>query len=156
MSRQRTPRKTVIAKEHEARLGPGLHPAKVELFADTVARARLASGEVVRARVAPEVEPAFVEECLRLGRTVLLADSEQGPAIIGALQTSRALGPSADGTLLLDADVVRLRAASLATIEVGASALRFEPTGLVRMEGNKLVVDVSSLVRFLSARVELP
>lgn len=156
MARQRVTGKRADKREHEDRLGPGMHAASIELFAAPVARVRLPTGKVVRAKVAPEVEPAFVEECLRLGRTVVLVDGEQGPVIVGALQTSRALGPSADGVLNLEADMLRLRAGSLATIEVGQSALRLESTGLVRMEGNKLVLDVSSLVRFLSARVELP
>jgi hypothetical protein len=156
MAQKRTSQKRSAKPEPKVLLGPGMHGATVELFADTTARARLATGEVVRATVAPGVEAAFVEECLRLGRTVVLVDGESGPLLVGALQTTRALGPAADGTLVLEADTVRLRAATLATLEVGQSTLRLEPTGLLRIEGNKLVVDVSSLVRFLSARVELP
>jgi hypothetical protein len=142
--------------EKKAVLGPGVHPAKVELHAGTTATVRLLAGDRLTVEIAPEVEPAFVAECLREGRTVLLAQTETGPTLVGALQTTRAVGHDVDGVLEIDAREIRMYAGRGFSLEVGSSAVRAEPNGTLRLEGERLTVDVGSLVRFLSARVELP
>jgi hypothetical protein len=142
--------------EKRAVLGPGVHPAKVELHAGTTARVRLFTGDRLAVEIAPEVEPAFVEECLREGRTVLLAQGEVGPLLVGALQTTRAVAHDVDGVLEIDAREIRMFAGRGFSLEVGSSAVRADPNGSLRLEGERLTVDVGSLVRFLSARVELP
>lgn len=144
------------AEPRKLRLGPGAHLGKVELLTGTTARVRLLGGAHLQVEIAPEVEPLFVEECLRHGRTVILADGESGPLLVGALQTSRAIHHGVDGTLEIDARTIRLRAESSIAVEVGSVAIRAEHGGTLRLEGERLSVDVSSVVRFLSARVELP
>ncbi|MDI1429100.1 hypothetical protein [Polyangium sorediatum] len=143
-------------KPAPAALGPGLFVGKIEFASDGAYRVRTADGRRVTAVLADEVEPAFAEECLRTGRTVFVTDTERGPTVLGALQTSRGLVREASGLVTLSAQDLRLRADRSITIESGQAALRLEKEGILRAEGERMVVDMSSLVRFLSALVELP
>jgi hypothetical protein len=139
-----------------ATLGPGVHPAKVELAAGGTFRVRTLAGVRVEAAAADGVEPGLAEECLREGRTVLVADSATGPLILGALQTRRSPLTVEEGVVRLDAEHLRLSADKTITIEAGPVRMRVDPSGVLRLEGERLVVDMGALVRFLSARVELP
>jgi hypothetical protein len=137
-------------------LGPGLHAAYIELRAGGRYRARLPSGVRVAAVLGDGVEPALAEECLRAGRMVILCDTERGPTLIGALQTSRSVVREADGALSIAARTIRLKADQALVVEAGPVALRLEQSGLMRAEGEKMIIDMGSNVRVLSALVELP
>ncbi|MDI1477253.1 hypothetical protein [Polyangium sp. y55x31] len=143
-------------KPAPAALGPGLFVGKIEFASDGTYRVRTVEGRRVTAVLADDVEPAFAEECLRTGRTVFVTETERGPTVLGALQTSRGLVREASGLVTLSAQDLRLRAERSLTLESGQAALRLEKAGILRAEGERMVVDMSSLVRFLSALVELP
>jgi hypothetical protein len=137
-------------------LGPGLHALHIDLFADGECRVRTLTGERMRAVVGDAVDPALVEECLRFGRMVIGADTERGPTVIGALQTTRSLSHEPDGTVVLEAKEIRLRARERVRVEAGASSLSLQKAGRSNLRGERLVIDMSSNVRVLSALVELP
>jgi hypothetical protein len=142
-----------------AALGPGLHPATVEARKDGVEiafRVRLLDGRRLSVPVSEHVERELVEECMRLGRPVVLCEGERGPAIMGALQTSRAVALDVDGALDVTAKDIKLRAEGTLSIESGPVTLRVDQRGVLRLEGDRMVIDMGSLVRLLSARVELP
>ncbi|MDI3291323.1 hypothetical protein [Polyangium sp. 15x6] len=144
-------------------LGPGLHPGRIEMAMATSAdgderayRVRLASGRHLTARLDGAVARDFAEECLRGGRTVVLVDGPDGPRIAGALQVASALEKDERGTLALEAKHLRVRADQSIVLEVPGGSLAFEPGGALRLEGDKLVIDMAALVRIFAARVELP
>jgi hypothetical protein len=149
----------------EAALGPGLHAGHLEMVTASADegrergqsyRVRLASGRRVAARLGKAVAADFADECLRDGRTVVLVESPGGVEIAGALQVSKALAKDPQGTLTLEARHVRVRADQSIVLEVPGGALSLEPGGAVRLEGDKLVIDMAALVRVFAARVELP
>lgn len=137
-------------------LGPGLHGAFIELATEGSYRVRTTAGEHLRAELAPGVSPALAMECLRAGRMVILVGSPRGPAIVGALQTAPAVEKDADGVVAVDAREIRLRAERSILIEAGPVTIRGDESGALRMEGDRLVLDMPALVRVLSARMELP
>ncbi len=137
-------------------LGPGLHGGVIELATEERYRVRTASGAHVSAGLLPGVQPALATECLRTGRMVIVVDTERGPAIAGALQTALAVERDADGVVSVDAREIRLRAERALLIEAGPVTIRADESGALRMEGDRLVLDMAALVRVLSARVELP
>lgn len=137
-------------------LGPGLHGGVIELAADSQYRVRLLSGDRVSATLLPGVQPDLALECLRTSRTVLLVDSDRGPMIAGALQTSVAVERDADGIVEVRAREIRLRADTALLIEAGPVTIRADESGALRMEGDRMVLDMAALVRVLSARMELP
>lgn len=138
-------------------LGPGMHPGRIELrAAEGSYRVRLDAGRVVAAALGAGVSPALAEECLRDGRTVILLDSPRGAVIAGALQVAPSLAPDERGTLAIDARHIRLRAAESLSLEVPGAGLLVEPGGAVRLEGDKLVIDMAAMVRIFSARVDIP
>lgn len=165
MAKSRVVRQSAIetASRREASLGPGLHPGRVEMAvaagagpAGPAFQVRLANGRNLVAALAEGVSPAFVAQCMREGRTVVLVNEARGAVIAGALQTSSAAAADARGVLALEARHLRLRAEETLELEVPGSSLRLEPGGAVRIEGDRLVLDMAALVRILSARVEVP
>ena len=144
-----------VAKPAEA-LGPGVHAAKIELESSGTLRVRTVAGQRLTAVLGDDVELAFAEECFRTGRTVFICDTERGPTVMGALQTSRGLVREGDGLTTLAATDLRIRADRSITLESGSVSLRLEKTGLVRAEGERLILDMASVIRLLSAQVELP
>ncbi len=76
--------------------------------------------------------------------------------VLGALQTERSIVREQDGSLSVSAKKIRFKAEQSLVFETGEAALRMSPDGLLKLEGDKMVIDVGGLVRFLSARVEFP
>ena len=146
----------VGAERGSALLGPGLHGGTIELATDRSYRVRMTDGTRRVAKLAAGVDRALADECLRDGRMMVLADGRGGPVILGALQTSRGVTIEPDGTALLRARSLRLHAEHSFTIEAGTTSLRLDASGAVRTRGDRLVVDMASNVRFVSALVELP
>jgi hypothetical protein len=166
------------APRREAELGPGLHLGVVEMAvkrpepepaaaieparaADLQAgapayRVRLRDGRRFATMLAPGVAPSFIDACMREGRAVVLAGSASGVVIEGALQTTAAPAPDARGALTLEARHLRIRAEQTIALEVPGASLRLEPGGAVRLEGDRLVIDMAALVRIFSTRVEVP
>jgi len=137
-------------------LGAGLHAAFIELRTDDGFRVRTPDERRFQAVLAYGVDPALVDECFRGSRLVILSDTPRGVAILGALQTTRSLSHEPDGTVTLDAKKIRLRAEQGVVLEAGQTSLRMDKKGAMRTEGHRMVIDMSSNVRVLSALVELP
>ena len=166
MARSRTTASTTprAARPGAALLGPGLHPALVERIAPAPIdearpawyQVRLVDGRTLRAALAPGVTPALIDTCAREGRNVVLMEGPAGVLIAGALQTAPTPAPDARGTLALEARHLRLRGTETLEIEVPGASLRMEPGGALRLEGDRLVIDMAALVRIFSGRVEIP
>ncbi|HSN99769.1 MAG TPA: hypothetical protein VLS89_15845 [Candidatus Nanopelagicales bacterium] len=152
--------KTTLSKRPEPtpeRLGPGLHLVHLDLGAAGATAVRTLDGRRLAAFVADEVDPALIAECRRAGRPMIACDAERGPTIVGALQTAPSVQRERDGTLVLSGKRVRVVAEQGVTLEAGAAAaMSLEASGKARVVGDRMVIDMSSNVRVLSALVELP
>ena len=138
-------------------LGAGLHPATPELKDGRSYRLRLFGGEHLTATLAPGVSEKLVDECLATRRTVVLADGERGPVIIGALQTAPTPHVEAkSGVFEVEAEHIRLCAGATIALKVRAASVALERSVVARIEGEHMVIDVAALVRVLAAKVELP
>jgi len=149
-ARQRAP------EPEGTRLGPGAHLARVELRAGASYRIRTAAGTRLSATLADGVEVALVDECLRHGRMILACDTERGPTIVGAVQTARSIGADEHGALAFNATSIRLKADQTLRIEAGPVTLTVDKAGVLRLQGDKMTIDMGALIRLVSARVELP
>ncbi len=139
-----------------APLAPGLHAGTIELQLGDVFRVRLLGGAVIAATVDDGVDPALARECLRRSQRVIVTAGPRGPLILGALQTTVPIARDADGAVSIAAKKIRLKAEQGIVLESGEAVLRLQADGAFKLEGDKMVVDVAGLVRFLSARVEFP
>lgn len=137
-------------------LGPGLHPAVIELRSGAAFRVRLMDESRRNAVLGDGVDPGLADECLRTGRLVILCDTRRGATLVGALQTAPSITREPDGTLALEGKTIRLRAEKAVVIEAGSASLSLDHGGSVRAEGDRMVIDMGSNVRVLSALVELP
>jgi hypothetical protein len=149
----------VKAPERRARpsaLGPGLHGAVIELKAGRAFQLRTTEGQRVLAELAPGVDPRLADECLRQGSMVIVSDTPRGPEIAGALVTSLAPARSEEGVVTFEGKELRLRAERSLSLEVGPVSLSAEDSGAMRLEGDRLVIDMAALVRVFSSKVELP
>jgi hypothetical protein len=156
MATPKAPRKTAPASRTAA-LGPGIHAATVELKNGASYRVKLLDGRRAKATVAPGVSPKLLDECLRSRRLVMLADGEDGPTVIGALQTAPVPQVQEDaGVYEVKAKEIRFKAATSIVLETGSSSLVLEKSGLARVAGDRLVIDVATLLRVLATKVELP
>ncbi len=136
-----------------AALAPGLHAATIELAAKGSYRLRTATGEQVKARLAPGVDPALANECLRDRRTVLVTAHPTGALIVGALQVTASAAPT---TLRLEASDIELCAEKTIVLRVGKSLVVVSEQGVVQMVGEGMTVRMAKAMRVLSANVELP
>lgn len=139
------------------RLGPGLHLVHLDLGPADAPMVRTLDGRRIAALVGDGVDPRLIAECRRAGRAMIACDLERGVTIVGALQTAPSVEREPDGTLLLEGTRVRIVAEKGVTVEAGeAASMALESTGKARMVGDRMVIDMSSNVRVLSALVELP
>ncbi|WP_437312621.1 hypothetical protein [Sorangium sp. So ce385] len=138
------------------RLGPGLSAATIEVRAGDAFRIRTTGGVRARAVLGDDVDPALADECLRTGRLVIACDTERGPTIVGALQTRAPAERDDDGLVSLRAKDIKIRADRTLAIEAGPFTLRVDRAGVARLEGHRMVIDMSEIIRLLAARVELP
>lgn len=140
----------------------GLHVATVELLQERTAqetsyRVRLLTGELIDASLGPGVEPALALECLRDRRSLLVHHDGQGTRILGALQTSAsATRTTRAGDTELAGHEVDLCAERRVSIRAGSTTLSLDHAGNVRLNGQRLTLDLAALVRIVSASVELP
>ncbi|APR80671.1 Hypothetical protein A7982_06018 [Minicystis rosea] len=139
-----------------ARLGPGLHAVTIEMRTEDAYRVRLPDGTRLPACLGDDVDTALAEDCLRTGRPMIAADTERGPTLLGALQTRLPVERDEDGRVAVRAKELRFVAERGLSIEAGSFALRVDAAGAARFEGNRMVIDMSELVRVLASRVELP
>lgn len=138
-------------------LGAGIHAATIELRDGESYRVKLLSGRRATATPAPGVSPKLLNDCLGARRMVMLADGERGPVILGVLQTAPT--PHVDpesGAFEVEAKHIRLRADATITLKAGSASLALAESGVARIEGDQVVLNVATLLRALAARVELP
>ena len=147
-----------ISERHEraSALGPGLHGATIELRSGSAFRIRTTEGRLLNAALADGVDPALADDCLRTGRMIIVSDTPRGPEIAGALMSSLPVARGEDGVVTIDAKELRLRADRTLSLEVGSVSLSAESSGAMRLEGDRLVIDMAALVRIFSSKVELP
>ena len=138
------------------RLGPGLHAARIEGAAEGGVTVRLASGELVAAIAGENLEPAFLEECTRDRRTLLVSEESGVVVILGALQTARAIERDSTDRARIAAQRIDLVAEDGVRIQVGKALLEMEASGAVRIGGDRLTIDMATVVRVLAALAELP
>jgi len=153
------PKTTLIKKTKPGteQLGPGLHLVHLDLSSDDSIMVRTIDGQRIVAVLGDGVDLRLVDECRRAGRPMIACDMERGVTVMGALQTTPTVEREPDGTLVLEGTRVRIVAEKGVTMEAGTNAsLALEATGKTRMVGDRLVLDMSSNVRVLSALVELP
>lgn len=144
-------------KAEASALGPGLHLVTLDLGRAGETRVRTLDGRILRAAISEDVAPDLVAECRRSSRPMIACDTSRGPTIMGALQTQPSLVREPDGTVVLTGKRVRIAAEDRVLIEAGDAAnVVLEAPGKARMVGDRLVIDMSSNVRVLSALVELP
>ena len=144
------------ARRAAAGLGPGLHAARIEGAAEGRLTVRLASGELAPAIAGEGLEPAFLEECTRDRRTVLVSEESGAIVLLGALQTSRAIERDSVDRARLAAQRIDLVAEDGVRIQVGKALLEMEASGVVRIGGDRLTIDMATVVRVLAALAELP
>lgn len=145
------------SKAAAAALGPGLHLVTLDLGSAGETRVRTLDGRRLRAVVSDDVDADLLAECRRAARPMIACDTPRGPTIVGALQTQPSITRDPDGTVVLSGKRVRIAADERVLIEAGDSAhLALEAPGKARLTGDRLVLDMSSNVRVLSALVELP
>lgn len=137
-------------------LSPGLHAAFIEMASDKSFRIRSVNGQRMLARLGDGVERALVEQCMRSNQLVIITATDAEVLILGALQTQRTFHREPDGTLMIESERVELRAEKEVRLQTGASALKLNEDGKVRINGHRMVLDVDTNVRVLSALVELP
>lgn len=137
-------------------LGDGLHAATVEMATGASLRLRLPGGDRITAVLGDGVERELVAECMRDGRHVIVTDSSRGPIVIGALQTARVIARDERGNLTLDARDVRLVAERSLVLEAGPVVLKLERAGVLKAEGERMTIDMSTFLRVFAPRVELP
>lgn len=137
-------------------LSPGLHAGHVELVSDTTVCVRTLDGRRLTCRLTDGVERALIEQCMSSNQLVILAAAGDHALILGALQTHRAFRPDAEGNLVIEGKRVQLHAEQELELKTGDSALKLNRNGKLRVNGHRLVLDVTTNVRVLSALVELP
>lgn len=148
--------KVLDTEPRSALLTPGLHAAHLEMASERSFRIRLLGGQRVLARLGDGVERELVEQCLRSNQLVIVTATETDVLILGALQTQRTFHREPDGTLMIESKRVEVRAEDEVQLRSGASAVKLREDGRVRINGHRMVLDVDTNVRVLSALVELP
>ena len=156
MTKRTLAQKKKAPEAEPAVLAPGLHAGTIELRSGDAFRVRLLGGPVVAATLDDAVEPGLAQECQRRGLRVIVTDSARGPIILGALQTAVPVAREADGAVTIAGKKIHIKADQGVVLESGEASLRLQRDGAFKLEGDKMVVDVAGLVRFLSARVEFP
>jgi hypothetical protein len=149
------PRLEVVTPPQPA-LPAGLHGVIVELRTREGFRVRSMAGERFVAVVGDGVEVELLEECMRTGRMAIACQTVRGPTLVGGLQTTRSLVREADGSVWLDAQEIKLRGKKKLHLQAGTVTLVLDDSGRLQTAGERMVIDMSSNVKVLSALVELP
>lgn len=151
------PRSARARKQAAPALAPGIHLGRIEMLSGAVYSVSVGPRRSVMVELAEGFEAAFAEECLREQRPVIVSVDEDGRAVLaGALQTTRGVSRDREGSARIEATRLDLRAEEGATIAVGRTLLRIDRRGAVKIVGDKMTLDITEVVRVLSARCELP
>ena len=135
---------------------PGLDAVNLEARDGDAFVARLSDGERATVTLAPGLSPALVEECLENGRMMLVRYCEDVPILLGALQTEPSALRQRDGVVTLRGRDVRVEAEQQLHLEAGATRLSIDPRGKLQLVGERLTMQVASLIKLIAAKVELP
>jgi len=156
MAKKRLLASVPAPSERALPLGPGLHGAFVELRSGDSYQIRTTDGRRLFAALSEGVEAALIDDCLRTASMVIVTETARGPEIAGALMRALPAARSEDGVVTLEGKEVRLRGERSLSVEVGPVSLLADESGTMRIEGDRLVIDMAALVRIFSTRVELP
>jgi hypothetical protein len=157
MAKPKSSARKQALKGTPAALGAGIHAATVELKEGASYHLKLLDGRRTMAILARGVAPKLLDDCLHSRRVVLLADGETGPMILGALQTAEVPRIHQEtGVFEVEATHIRLRADASIVLRVGSASLGLERSGIGRIEGDQMVIDVATLLRVLATKVALP
>lgn len=137
----------------EAALAPGLHAATIELALKGSFRLRTMTGERVKARLGPGVDPGLAEECLKQRRTVLVTAGPRGAIIVGAIQVTAS---ESRENVRLEGEEIELCASNKIALRVGKALLVIDANGAIQMVGETTTMKMAKAVRVRSANVELP
>jgi hypothetical protein len=137
----------------EPALAPGLNAATIDLVSKGSFRLRMMTGERVRARLGPGVDPALADECLKQRRTVLVTAGPKGPIIVGAVQVTAS---ERREKLRLEGGEIELCAGNKIVLRVGKSLIVLDEHGAIHMTGESTTLKMAKAVRVRSANVELP
>ena len=138
-------------------LGLGCHAATIELKTGAAYRVKLLDGRRAKATLARGVSAKLIDTCLHARRAVMLTDGDRGPVVIGALQTAPVPEVHGEtGVFEVNAQEIVLRADASVVLQVGASRVSLDKSGLARIDGERLVIDVGTLLRVLATKAELP
>lgn len=148
--------KVVSSAPEPVALGPGLHATHLEAIEGARLTLRTLQGEPVAAEAAPGVQPQLLAECLRSGRLVIASEGPQGALVLGALQTDCGPTREPDGTLVIDAERLRLRGEHGVELQSGCSSMKLRPEGKISVSGHRMVMDINAHLKVLSQLVELP
>lgn len=145
-----------LSHRRTAQLGKGMHLVHMEMSAGAVFRVRTISGETLDAQLADGVDSSFAEECLRSKRMMIAIDGRDGVEIVGALQTSSPVVHEQGGAVTIRGREVRLVAERELTLDAGATSMRLESAGAIRLEGDRITIDMATLIRMLAMQCEVP
>jgi hypothetical protein len=137
----------------EAALAPGLHAATIELALKGSFRLRTMTGEQVRARLGPGVDPALADECLKERRTVLVTAGPKGAIIVGAVQVTAS---EKRDKVRLEGEEIELCASNKIALRVGKALLVIDANGAIQVVGETTTMKMAKAVRVRSVNVELP
>jgi hypothetical protein len=137
----------------EPTLAPGLHAATIELALKGSFRLRTMTGERVKARLGPGVDPALMEECLKWRRTVLVTAGPKGAIIVGAVQVTAS---QRHENVRLEGVEIELSASNKIAFRVGKALFVIDANGAILMVGETTTMKMAKAVRVRSANVELP
>ncbi len=149
----------VVRLDVHKQLSAGLHIGRLERRIpgrEGAYRVLLPDGAAVEAELSPDFEPELAAECLRDNRTVMLSADGRRVTVVGSLQTSRTISRDHRDNLHIEARRVRVDAEEGMVFHVGKSTLRMDKKGAIKLTGQRMSMDVATVVRILSALVELP
>lgn len=139
------------AEDEHADAPPAMRTARIlEVHGDHVVVAWRGSSKAIEADVAPEVEPALVEESRRAGSAVLIEHARgQRPVVVGVVQTRL---PREER---VPPDDLHLEAAREILLKVGQAGIRLRSDGEIELVGSRISAASRGLFRIVGRILRL-
>jgi len=107
----------------------------------------------LEAEVDPSVDPAFLEECRRDGRRVLITGGAR-PLIVGALQARRALEIDREGRVNAEVESFHIKATSEVTLQTAAAFIQLKAEE-IELYGERVLTRARGLAKTLARMISL-
>lgn len=107
----------------------------------------------LEAEVDPSVDPAFLEECRRDGRRVLITGGAC-PSIVGALQARRALEIDREGRVNAEVESFHVKAASEVTLQTAAAFIQLKAEE-IELFGERVLTRARGVAKTLARMISL-